>query len=227
MLFSAVVAATSCAFAQAGADALKEKMAAVKQSVAENQQRLHQYQWTETMQVTFKGDPKPASQSVCRYGPDGQVQKTAITPPPPPPSGGRFKQKMVAKKKEEIGDYMGQVKGLLAMYVPPNPQKMQQAFDSGKASLVPNSGSGAIQIVFRDYAQPGDQMTISYAIANKKVNAVNVKTYLDDPKQVVTLSLQFASLPDGTNYVQRNVLDATAKQIVVTTTNSNYVKLGM
>ena len=33
---------------------LQQKMAAVKQSVAENQQKLHQYQWTETTQLTLK-----------------------------------------------------------------------------------------------------------------------------------------------------------------------------
>jgi hypothetical protein len=42
----------------------------------------------------------------------------------------------------------------------------------------------------------------------------------------VTLAVQMASLPDGTNYVQQTVLDATAKKLQVTTTNSNYQKLG-
>jgi hypothetical protein len=35
-----------------------------------------------------------------------------------------------------------------------------------------------------------------------------------------------ASLPDSTNYAQQTILNATAKQLVVTTTNSNYQKLG-
>jgi hypothetical protein len=35
-----------------------------------------------------------------------------------------------------------------------------------------------------------------------------------------------ASLPDATNYPQQTVLNATAKQLVVTTTNSDYQKLG-
>jgi len=48
---------------------LQQKLAAAKQSVAENQQKLHQ------------------------YGPDGHVQKTAIGPPPQQPSGGRMKQR--------------------------------------------------------------------------------------------------------------------------------------
>jgi hypothetical protein len=35
-----------------------------------------------------------------------------------------------------------------------------------------------------------------------------------------------ASLPDGANYAQQTILNASAKQLVVTTTNSNYRKLG-
>jgi len=61
---------------------LQQKLAAVKQAAAENKQKLHQYQWIETTQLTLKGDPKPSSQKSCQYGPDGQVQKTPIGPPP-------------------------------------------------------------------------------------------------------------------------------------------------
>src|SRR5271169_3665458 len=89
---------------------MQQKLAEVKQVAAENKQQLHQYQWTETTQLTLKGDPKPPAQYACQYGPDGQVQKALISPPPPPPSGGRLKQRVVKKKKEEMQDYMGDVR---------------------------------------------------------------------------------------------------------------------
>jgi hypothetical protein len=225
-MLAAIVPGISQTGAGAGAE-LQQKLAAVKQSVAENQQKLRQYQWKETTQLTLKGDPKPPSQSACQYGPDGKVQKTALGPPPAPPSGGRMKQKVIANKKEEMKDYMGQVKVLLAKYVPPDPQSMQQAFQSGKASLNPNASSGVAQIVFKDYALAGDQMVLSFDTAAKKISSVKVNTYLDDPKDVVTLAVQFASLPDSTNYVQQTVLDATAKKLVVTTTNSDYKAIGV
>ena len=229
LISAAMLAAIVPAIAQTGAGAgaeLQQKVAAVKQSVAENQQKLHQYKWMETTQLTLKGDAKPPSQAACQYGPDGKVQKTPMSAPPPPPSGGKMKQKVIANKKEEMKDYMGDVKVLLAKYVPPDPQAMQQAFQSGKVSLNPNASSGVAQIVFKDYALPGDQMTISFDTAAKKISSVKVNTYMDEPKDVVTLALQFASLPDSTNYVQQTVLDATAKKLVVTTTNSDYKALG-
>ncbi len=223
MIICAVALASAVPLLAQSAD-LQAKLAAVKQSVAENKQRLQQYQWTETTQLTLNGDAKPASQSLCQYGPDGQVQKTPLSPPPPPPSGGRLKQKVIANKKAEMQDYMGDVKGLLALYVPPDPQKMQQAFQAGKASL--NPAGGMVNLIFKDYAQPGDQMTLSFDTAAKKIASLSVNTYMGQSKDAVTLQVQMASLPDGTNYVQQTVLNATAKKLVVTTTNSNYQKRG-
>ena len=63
-------------------EAVQQKLAEVKQSVAENKQKLHQYQWIETTQLTLKGDPKPPSQNLCQYDAAGQVLKTPIGPPP-------------------------------------------------------------------------------------------------------------------------------------------------
>lgn len=203
---------------------LQQKLAAVKQSVAGNQQRLHQYQWVETTQLTLKGDAKPPKQFMCQYGPDGTVQKTPMGPPPEPPSGRRIKQRIIEKKKEEMQEYMGEVKGLLGMYVPPDPQKMAQAYQAGKVSL--NSAGGGVNFVFTDYALPGDQMALSFDLAARKITNLSVNTYMGAVKDAVTLQVQMASLPGGTNYAQRTVLNASAKQLVVTTTNSNYQKIG-
>jgi hypothetical protein len=201
-----------------------QKLAAVKQAAAENKEKLHQYQWIETTQLTLKGDAKPPSQKMCLYGPDGQVQKTLIGPPPEQPSGGRMKKRIIEKKKEEMQEYMEEVKGVLSMYVPPEPQKMEQAYQAGNFSL--NPAGGLVNLIFRNYAQPGDQMTLTFDPGAKKITSLSVNTYMGEAKDAVTLQVQMASLPDGTNYPQQTVLNASAKQLVVTTTNSNYQKIG-
>lgn len=203
---------------------LQEKLAAVKQSAAENKQRLLQYQWVETTQLTLKGDPKPPTKNSCRYGPDGKVLKTAIGPPPEQPSGGRMKQKIIAKKKAEMKDYMQDVKEVLSMYVPPDPQKMQAAYQAGKISLNPRPGG--VNLIFTDYAQPKDKMALTFDTATKKITGLTINTYMGEEKDIVTLQVQMGSLPDGTNYVEQTVLDATVKQLMVTTTNSDYQKAG-
>ena len=203
---------------------LQQKLAAVKQAAAENKQKLLQYQWTESTQLTLKGDAKPPATNSCRYGPDGKVQKTAIGPPPEQPSGGRLKQRVIAKKKAEIKDYMQDVKALLSMYLPPDPQKMQAAYQAGKVSL--NPVPGAVNLIFTDYAQPKDKMALTFDTATKTITGLTINTYMDQEKDAVTLQVRMGRLPDGTSYQQQIVINATAKQLVVTTTNSNYQKLG-
>jgi hypothetical protein len=222
MIGVVALAATVPAFAQN--PELQQKLAAVKQVIALNKQSLQQYQWTETTQLNLNGDAKPPTQNLCQYGPGGQVQKTPIGPPPEQPSGGRLKQRVIEKKKAEMQDYMGDVKGLLSMYVPPDPQKMEQAYQAGKASLNPQGP--LMNLVFRDYAQPGDQMTLTFDTAASKVISLSINTYMGQEKDAVTLQVQMATLPDGTNYVQQTILNATAKKLVVTTTSSNYQKMG-
>jgi hypothetical protein len=201
-----------------------QKLVAVKQAAAENKQKVQQYQWIETTQLTLKGDAKPTSQKLCRYSPDGQVQKTPIGPPPEQPSGGRVKQRIIEKKKAEMQEYMEEVKSVLGMYVPPEPQRMEQAYQAGNFSL--NPAGGLVNLIFRNYAQPGDQMTLTFDSAAKKIVSLSVNTYMGDAKDAVTLQVRMASLPDGTNYAQQTVLNASAKQLVATTTNSDYQKLG-
>jgi hypothetical protein len=100
---------------------------------------------------------------------------------------------------------------------------MQQAFQAGKASL--NPSGGLVNLVFRDYAQPGDQLTLTFDPGAKKVISVSVNTYMGQTKDAVTLQVQMGGLPDGTSYVQKTVLSASAKQLVVTTSNSNYQRM--
>ncbi len=209
-----------------GGAGLQQKLAALKQSAAENKQKLHQYQWVETQQLTLKGEAKPPKSNLCSYGPNGQIQKVPIGEQQAPQQSGRqgrLKERVIEKKTEEMKDYMQQVKSIISLYVPPDPQKMQQAFQAHNVSIVP--GGGATQLVFKNYAQPGDQMTIAFDMATKKIQTLNVNTYMGEAKDAITLAVQFASLPDGTNYAAQTVLNATAKQIQVTTTNSNYTKL--
>ncbi len=205
---------------------LQQKLAALKQSAAANKQRLHQYQWVETQQLTLKGEPKPQKSFLCSYGPNGQVQKVPMGEQQAPQQSGRqgrLKERVIEKKTDEMQTYMQQVKSIISLYVPPDPQRMQKAFQAHNVSIVP--GGGATQLVFKNYAQPGDQMTIAFDMATKKIQTLNVNTYMGEAKDAITLAVQFASLPDGTNYAAQTVLNATSKQIQVTTNNSNYSKL--
>jgi hypothetical protein len=113
-------------------------------------------------------------------------------------------------------DYTEDVKGLLSMYVPPDPQKIDQVYQAG------NLSGGIVNLVFRDYAKPGDQMKHAFDPVTRKVASLNIDTNMGQTEDAVTLQVHMASLPDGTSFVQQTVLDVGPKHLVVTTFNSNY-----
>ena len=224
-ILAVVLAVAVASSAQAGGAELQQKLAALKQSAAANQQKLRKYQWTEVQQLTLKGETKPQQQFMCQYGPDGKVEKYPMGPQQQP-SGGKLKQRMVEKKKAEMQDYLGEVKSLLALYLPPNPQKIQQAAQAHNVSLSRDAAAGLVNLTFKNYAIPGDKMVIAFDPAAKRIANVNVDTYMGEAKDAVTLEVSFSSLSDGTNFAEKTVLNVAAKQMVITTLNMNYHLFG-
>jgi len=98
----AAVALVAVAGRPADAQDLKEKLAAVKQAAAANQQALRSYTWLEKTELSLKGEVKATKVDSCRYGPDGKVQKTPVVQPPPPEKKRGLKGKIVAKKTGEM-----------------------------------------------------------------------------------------------------------------------------
>ena len=220
--------------AQQGGDDLQQKMAAIKQSAAQNQAALRQYQWVETTQVAVKGEVKSTTQKSCHYGSDGKVQKVPMGDQQPQDDNkmgvgrrGARREAIADNKKEEMTDYMKQAVALVQQYVPPAQEKIQNAAQAGKVSVNPSPAAGMISLIFKDYNLPGDSMTLSINQANKQMTNLSVNTYLEKPEDAVTLNVTFAALPDGTSYPGQTVLDASAKNMKVTISNSDYQKAGM
>ena len=58
--------------------AMEERVAALKQSVARDQQNIRQYEWIETTVITLKGEEKSRQQKQCYYGAEGSLQKVEV-----------------------------------------------------------------------------------------------------------------------------------------------------
>ncbi|QNI33846.1 hypothetical protein H7849_08020 [Alloacidobacterium dinghuense] len=209
---------------QGGGGGAKERVAQLKQSLAANRQALTKYEWTQTTQVNLKGQTTKDDTYTCRYGPDGQVQKTLLGPSPIqqkqiPTSG--IKGKIAQKKVAEMQDYTSRLKSLISHYAPPNPEMIQNAVRAGNVSVNPQGG--VVSLIFTNFYKSGDKVTFGFNPAAKKLVSYDVNTWLDDPQNdIVTMTNQFASLPNGVTYLNTTVLNAQAKQIQVTTTNDNY-----
>jgi len=201
---------------------IKEQL---QESAAANKERLAHYTWEETQSVSLKGEVKSTNLYQVRMGPDGKPQKTQINAPPPPPSGGRMKQRIIEKKKGELKEYAQQIAELVRTYVPPNPEKMKQAFQQGSGAIG-KAGPGAAQVAFTNYNIQGDSMKLVFNTAEKAIQSVDVSSYLNnDPSDAATFTAQFSKLPDGTNFMSSATVNGVKKQLTIQIQNSNYQPL--
>lgn len=205
---------------------LGQKLQAVRTALSDNQQKLHQYTWTETSDITVNGRNLPPRQSTCSYGPDGKVHKVPLTAGRGEPAagrgGGRLVHRLVEQKEAGMKESGQQLAHLIGLYLPPNPQKIGQAFRERKVSF--NRAGGDTDLIFHDYALAGDSMSLDTDRADHRMRALQVHTWLQSPQAVVNLQVEFATLPDGTNHPARTTLEVPAKNLHIVNTNSDYRK---
>jgi hypothetical protein len=203
---------------------LQQRLGEIKQASAANKAALAHYTWQEQQTTSIKGDVKKQQVFQVSVGPDGQQQKTQIggSQAAPPPSGGRLKQHIVEKKTAEFKDYGEQIAEMAKQYTQPDPGRLQAAFQAGNVSLQPGGGEGLLTLVIKNYVKPNDSVTLVFNRQLKAIESIRVASYLDDPKDAVTIAAQFAKLPDGTNHVASTQINGVSKELTVVTQNSNY-----
>ena len=209
--------------------ALQEKVAELKQAAAQNKQMLAQYTWQEQVTISLKGEQKKQEHFQVRLGPDGKPQKQSLDAPAQPQSDsgggrrGRLKEHVIEKKKEEYSEYANQIKALVQQYVPPEKDLIQQAQQQGNIALKP--GDGQVSLVISNYVKQGDNMTLVLDGATKNLVSVSINSYLNDTKDAVTVSVQFAAMPGGPNHVSTQTINGVSKQLTIAIQNSNYQHL--
>ena len=83
-----------------------------------------------------------------------------------------------------------------------------------------------MSLIIKSYLKPNDSVTFVFNQQQKAIQSVQVASYLTDPSDAVTIAVQFAKLPDGTNHVATMQVNGVSKQLGVMTQNSMYQPLG-
>jgi hypothetical protein len=221
----AVLALAAFASPTAAQD-LQQKLAAVKQSIAANQQALRSYTWLEKTELSLKGEVKATKVDSCRYGPDGKVQKTPVVQPPPPEKKRGLRGKVVANKTEEMKEELQATVALIQQYVPPDSGQIQVVINAGTVS-VSQAGPEAFAFTFPGYAKQGDALKITFNKAITALRQIDVQTWLDKPEEIVTLHVTMQSMPGGPSFPGTILLTIAKSQLQVRITKSNYQKLAM
>jgi len=200
----------------------------LKESAAKNKEALAKYTWTERVTISLNGQEKKQERFLVRMGPDGKPIKTPMDPPAQEQArGGRLRQRIVEKKKEEYQEYAEQMKSLAQQYVPPEKDLIQEAFSKGNISITPGAGGapGRIQFLIHNYIRSGDSVTIIFDKDQKQLISISIHSWMDDPSDIMNLSVRFDKLPDGTSHAAGSTVDGERKHLTVVTQNDNYRKL--
>jgi hypothetical protein len=204
---------------------VQERIQGLQQASIQNEEKLHAYQWIESTTVTVNGSPKPAKQSLCRYTPDGTLAKTPIGPQQqaPQPSGGPLRRHIMEKKIEEVREEGAEVRGLAALYLPIQPANLKQAFETRRIDFEHGGASGN-KLVINDYVKPGDQLALEVDPVTMRLRRITVRSYFSSPKEVLTASVDFATLEDGTTYPCATTINSPSKKLAITTVSSNFTR---
>jgi hypothetical protein len=220
----AVAGFALCLAVPASPQDLQQMLAAAKESAARNQQALRTYSWLEKSELSLKGEVKSTKVDMCRYGPDGKVQKTPVVEPPPPQKKRGLKGKMVAKKTGEMKEELEAAVALVHQYLPPSPDLMQVVMNAGTASIA-QAGPGLAALKFPGYVKKGDALTLTFDSTVKALRQIDVTTWLDEPENAVNFKITMEALPDGTSHPATVVLSIPKRQLAVKITKSNYQKV--
>ena len=213
----------SMAAPQAAQD-VQQKLAAAKQAAALNQKALRSYSWLEKTELSYKGEVKNTKVDMCRYGPDGKVQKSPVVEPAPAEKKRGLKGKIVAKKTGEMKEELESAVALIQQYVPPSPDMMQVVMNAGTASIS-QAGPGRASLKFPGYVKANDALTLTFDTEVKSLQQIAVNTWQGDPENAVTLTVNMEALPDGTSHPATVVLGMPKQNIEVRITKSNYQKI--
>ena len=192
----------------------------IAKDIAANSQSLRQYTYLQTTEVILKGEVKNTRKAQVHYDSTGQKVSVPLDSAEPAPTEGRgLKARIVEKKKDEMKEYVERLVGLMGQYLPPNPDKIKAALST--AQITPPAGGNA-KIAFNNYLKQGDTMALSVNSQSKKLDQISIQSSLDnDP---VSFLVDFARLPDGTNYPSMTSIKSPSKGLEIKVTTSDYHK---
>ena len=223
-VFTAIVCCTAPAVAQDLE--LQQRVVEMKQAAAMNKQELMQYTWQEQVSTILKGEEKKQEHFQVQLGPDGKPQEVSLDPPAnPEPHRGPLIKHIEEKKKEEYKEYADQIKELIQQYVPPEKDLLEQAFQRGNIMIGLAPGAEAqYRMVISNYLKKGDNMTLVIDKAEKSLASISIASYMEDPKDAVNVSVEFAKIPGGPNYVASETINGVKKELTIQILSTNYRK---
>jgi uncharacterized lipoprotein YajG len=203
------------------------RIEAVKQSLVTSEAALKQYEWSQKVTVSLKGEEKARKDYKCSYGPDGKLHKVpaAATAEETKKKRG-IRGKVVGNKKEDIEAALKASMALLDQYSPLEAARLQTAKNTGNVSVSVPGADNRLRITIKNYLKPGDVVELEVDGAKNILQSVSITSTIEqaDAKGPVAAKVTYAAMVDGTLYPVHQVLDLKAQSLKIDVENSGHAK---
>jgi hypothetical protein len=195
----------------------KDELVAIEQAELSNQTMLSHYRWQEIQLISVKGEAVDYRVYSVSIGANGQNQRNLVTE--------HTGQEAIFEpnKKEQLspyGPYAQQLCELANQYTSVNTEQLSQANSRGEIALLREDD--VLKLAIKNYSKPGDSLAMTINQRTHRLLKVQAKSYLIDPKDAVTIQVEFAELPDGTNHVATVEIGVVSRHLTVKLTNWSY-----
>jgi hypothetical protein len=190
------------------------------QSAKANAAALKMYAWTMRVEITLKGEPKPAKLFAMRFDADGKVEKTQLTADAPQQKQRGLKGRIIEKKTEEFKEWAGDLVDICKGYLAPSPALLQSFFAKVLTAQAPG---GFVQLYAEDLIAPGDKLVYEIDPKTQAINRVLFHATLDgDP---IDGEVKMAAVPGGApTYASTVTVNAPAKHLTAKIENYGYTR---
>lgn len=204
----------------------ESRIDAIKQSLASSVGVLQQYEWSQNVALSVKGEEKAHKNFKCSYGADGKIQKTpAAAPAEEPKKKKGVRGKVVANKMEDMEAALKASMALIDQYSPLEAGRVQAAKDAGNVSISVPSADNRVRITIKNYLKPGDQVELVVDGVKNRLQSVSITSAMEgDVKGPVAAKVTYAAMADGTLYPAHQALDLKEQNLKIDVENSGYTK---
>jgi hypothetical protein len=163
---------------------LGERILGMEQRLIADRLVLGRYEWLETSVLSRNGSERGRTER----------RESALRP-----------AVIKTAARGAVAEEIRRATALIHDYVPLDTLILHRVLQSGGWREV--LGEPRRRLDLQDYLKPGDRIAIEIDQAGDRVLRMQVSTYGDTPDDAVTLTVQFASLPDGTGYAAQVTCD--------------------
>jgi len=185
----------------------------------QNATLMRQYTWQMRIELTLKGEPKPAQLYQMRFDVDGKPQKTLLSAPAEEGKKRGIRGRIRENKIEDFKEWADQLGDLVKDYLAPTPGNMMDFY--AKAAYA-NAPDGTVQVSTVNFLQQGDKATFFLDPKTQAPVRFLFETVLDE--DAVSGQVDFAQVAGGPQYAARLQVTVPKREVTAKIENFNYQK---